>query len=100
MEVSSLSSLVLGSDSNILPKNSTKTFAIENVRKELEKQKLNEYEWPMDLCWRVSGRQQKKIDYNCFFFQDLQSRADAQVSLLKENLASQSYLIKIGHQTS
>lgn len=39
-----MSSLVLGSDSNILPKNSTKTFAIENVRKELEKQKLNEYE--------------------------------------------------------
>lgn len=42
----------------------------------------------------------KKLTTTVFFFQDLQSRADAQVSLLKENLASQSYLIKIGHQTS
>lgn len=42
----------------------------------------------------------KKFTTTVLFFQDLQSRADAQVSLLKENLASQSYLIKIGHQTS
>lgn len=42
----------------------------------------------------------KKLTTTVIFFQDLQSRADAQVSLLKENLASQSYLIKIGHQTS